>query len=78
MPSSGHFINISLVLSDLSPYYRSFDERSLVHFAENPLHLLKAYAENGEGLDRAGGFAVQVCPFTPWNSVLNSYFRLRD
>jgi len=74
MPSSGYIINASLVLTNLSPYNRSFDERSLVHFAENPLHLLKAYAEYGEGLDRAGGFAVQVCPFALWNSVLNSYF----
>lgn len=53
---------VSLVYPILTaPGYaiKSFDERSLVHFAENPLHLLKAYAENGEGLDRAGGFAVQ-------------------
>lgn len=54
---------------DFSHRNRSFDERSLVHFAENPLHLLKAYVENGEGLDRAGGFAVQVCSFVPWTSL---------
>ena len=39
---------------------RSIDERSLVHFSDNPRHLLEAYAENGEGVDRAGGFAIQV------------------
>ena len=36
------------------------DERSLVHFADNPEHLLRAYVESKEGIDRAGGFAVQV------------------
>lgn len=39
---------------------RSIDERSLVYFSDNPRHLLEAYAESGEGIDRAGGFAVQV------------------
>ncbi|KIO09550.1 hypothetical protein M404DRAFT_131877 [Pisolithus tinctorius Marx 270] len=38
---------------------REFDERSLVYFADNPRHILEAYVENGEGADRAGGFAVQ-------------------
>ncbi|KAJ8080685.1 hypothetical protein AAF712_008388 [Marasmius tenuissimus] len=38
---------------------RSIDERSLVYFADNPEHLLKAYADCGEGVDRAGGFAIQ-------------------
>lgn len=46
--------------------YRSIEERTLVYFAENPRELLEAYVESGEGLDRAGGFAVQVrfplCP----------------
>ncbi|KAI3607527.1 septum formation protein maf [Moniliophthora roreri] len=34
-----------------SPGYaiRSIDERSLVYFADNPTHLLKAYADCGEG-----------------------------
>jgi septum formation protein len=36
------------------------DERTLVHFADNPTSLLEAYVESGEGLDRAGGFAIQV------------------
>lgn len=40
------------------------DERSIVHFADNPVSLLEAYVDNGEGLDRAGGFAVQVRSFT--------------
>ncbi|KAI6098142.1 Maf Ham1 [Pisolithus sp. B1] len=38
---------------------RELDERSLVYFAENHRHVLEAYVENGEGIDRAGGFAVQ-------------------
>lgn len=29
-------------------------------FGDNPDHLLKAYVDSEEGLDRAGGFAVQV------------------
>jgi septum formation protein len=40
--------------------YRSIDERTLVHFADSPAYLLEAYADSGEGLDRAGGFAIQV------------------
>lgn len=36
------------------------EERTLVYFADSPLHVLEAYVENGEGFDRAGGFAVQV------------------
>lgn len=39
---------------------RSIEERTLVYFAENPRELLEAYVESGEGIDRAGGFAVQV------------------
>ena len=31
-----------------------------MHFADNPKELLEAYAESGEGIDRAGGFAAQV------------------
>ncbi|KAA1467277.1 Maf/Ham1 [Dentipellis sp. KUC8613] len=38
---------------------RSIEERSLVYFSDNPTYLLEAYADSGEGLDRAGGFAVQ-------------------
>ncbi|OSX59116.1 hypothetical protein POSPLADRAFT_1041261 [Postia placenta MAD-698-R-SB12] len=38
---------------------KSIEERTLVYFAENPRELLEAYVESGEGLDRAGGFAVQ-------------------
>ncbi|KAG8951247.1 hypothetical protein FRC04_006486 [Tulasnella sp. 424] len=38
---------------------KSMDERSIVHFADNPVSLLEAYVDNGEGLDRAGGFAIQ-------------------
>lgn len=39
---------------------RSIEERSLVYFSDNPTHLLEAYVDSGEGLDRAGGFAIQV------------------
>lgn len=39
---------------------REMDERTLVYFVDNPLRVLEAYVENGEGFDRAGGFAVQV------------------
>ncbi|EAU85097.1 hypothetical protein CC1G_08070 [Coprinopsis cinerea okayama7 len=44
-----------------SPGYKvqSIDERTLVYFADNPQSLLEAYVENGEGIDRAGGFAIQ-------------------
>ena len=37
------------------------DDRTLVTFSDNPVSLLKAYVDSGEGTDRAGGFAVQVC-----------------
>jgi len=39
---------------------RSIDERSLVYFADNERHTIDAYVECGEGIDRAGGFAIQV------------------
>ncbi|KAJ3485406.1 hypothetical protein NLI96_g4979 [Meripilus lineatus] len=38
---------------------KSIEERTLVYFADNPDHLLEAYADSAEGIDRAGGFAVQ-------------------
>ncbi|KAK0206899.1 inosine triphosphate pyrophosphatase-like protein [Desarmillaria ectypa] len=38
---------------------KSIDERSLVYFADNPKHIVEAYADSGEGVDRAGGFAIQ-------------------
>ncbi|KAI0077807.1 Maf/Ham1 [Panus rudis PR-1116 ss-1] len=53
---------VSLVYPVLeAPGYKikSIDERSLVYFADNSEQLLKAYVESGEGIDRAGGFAVQ-------------------
>ncbi|KZT06072.1 Maf/Ham1 [Laetiporus sulphureus 93-53] len=53
---------ISLVYPVLeAPGYniKSIEERTLVHFAENSRELLQSYAESGEGLDRAGGFAIQ-------------------
>ncbi|KAF8338587.1 Maf/Ham1 [Amanita rubescens] len=44
-----------------SPGYRtrSIEERTLVHFPDNPKHLIEAYVESQEGIDRAGGFAIQ-------------------
>ena len=39
---------------------RSIDERTLVYFADNSKELLEAYVDSGEGIDRAGGFAIQV------------------
>ncbi|OSC96967.1 Maf/Ham1 [Trametes coccinea BRFM310] len=44
-----------------APGYRikSIEERTKVYFAQNEPSLLEAYAENGEGRDRAGGFAIQ-------------------
>ncbi|KAI9431109.1 Maf/Ham1 [Lactarius indigo] len=53
---------VSLVFPVLtSPGYdiRSLEERSLVYFFDNPPSLLNAYVDSGEGLDRAGGFAIQ-------------------
>ena len=38
---------------------RSIDERTIVHFANNSEEVLTAYVDNGEGIDRAGGFAAQ-------------------
>jgi len=38
---------------------RSLEERSLVYFPDNAPNLLRAYVDSGEGIDRAGGFAVQ-------------------
>lgn len=44
-----------------SPGYKikSLSERTVVRFASNPAPLLQAYVDSGEGLDRAGGFAIQ-------------------
>ena len=41
--------------------HSSHEERSLVYFSDNSPNLLRAYVDSGEGLDRAGGFAIQVC-----------------
>ncbi|KIM39188.1 hypothetical protein M413DRAFT_447151 [Hebeloma cylindrosporum] len=38
---------------------KSIDERTLVYFADNERHIIDAYVESGEGIDRAGGFAIQ-------------------
>lgn len=39
---------------------RSLCEKTIVHFADNPYYMLKAYVDSKEGIDRAGGFAIQV------------------
>lgn len=51
------FGKVRLVTFDV---HSSMEERSLVYFSDNTQTLLKAYVDSGEGLDRAGGFAVQV------------------
>ncbi|KAJ8455202.1 hypothetical protein ONZ45_g18222 [Pleurotus djamor] len=38
---------------------KSIDERTLVYFTDNPRHIVEAYVQSGEGIDRAGGFAIQ-------------------
>lgn len=38
---------------------RTLVEQTRVHFADIPAALLEAYVESGEGIDRAGGFAIQ-------------------
>ncbi|KAG6917857.1 hypothetical protein DXG01_000762 [Tephrocybe rancida] len=38
---------------------KSIDERTLVYFSDNPQHVVKAYVDSEEGIDRAGGFAIQ-------------------
>ncbi|OBZ72991.1 N-acetylserotonin O-methyltransferase-like protein [Grifola frondosa] len=55
-------LTISAVFPVLeAPGYKikSIEERTLVYFADNSQELLDAYVASGEGLDRAGGFAVQ-------------------
>ena len=48
---------------------RSIDQRTLVYFDDNPRHIISAYVESGEGIDRAGGFAIQVrLPLLPCSS----------
>ncbi|KAH8919435.1 Maf-domain-containing protein, partial [Atractiella rhizophila] len=44
-----------------TPGYKlhSLTSQTAVHFLQNPLSLLEAYAADGEGVDRAGGFAIQ-------------------
>ncbi|EDR04082.1 uncharacterized protein LACBIDRAFT_320156 [Laccaria bicolor S238N-H82] len=44
-----------------SPGYsiKSIDERTLVYFSDSPPHIINAYVDSEEGIDRAGGFAIQ-------------------
>ena len=49
---------------------RSIDERTLVHFADHEQSVIKAYVDSGEGLDRAGGFAIQVYLYTQHSPIL--------
>ena len=37
----------------------------MVRFADNPYYMLKAYVDSKEGIDRAGGFAIQVRTLIP-------------
>ena len=46
----------------------------MVYFADCPTYLLEAYADSGEGLDRAGGFAIQVCARLSSSVTSNSTF----
>jgi septum formation protein len=47
----------------VSPGYeiKCMEERSIVYFVDHKPSVLKAYVDSGEGVDRAGGFAIQVC-----------------
>ena len=40
-------------------------ESTTVKFGDNPAEILKAYIKCGEGIDRAGGFAIQVSHPSP-------------
>lgn len=57
---------------------RSIEERTKVYFAQNEESLLRAYVESGEGIDRAGGFAIQVSPLVPFPSALLTPRRAHD
>ncbi|KAI0711849.1 Maf/Ham1 [Cerioporus squamosus] len=53
---------VSIVFPVLeAPGYKikSIEERTKVYFSQNDESLLRTYVESGEGIDRAGGFAVQ-------------------
>lgn len=50
-------------------FCRSLCERTVVRFADNPYYLLKAYVDSNEGIDRAGGFAIQVRSRPPLTSL---------
>lgn len=50
-------------------FCRSLCERTVVRFADNPYYLLKAYVDSNEGIDRAGGFAIQVSSRPPLTSL---------
>ena len=47
------------ILSAPGYQIRTVCEQTKVHFADVAAPLLQAYVESGEGLDRAGGFAIQ-------------------
>lgn len=71
------FDSRDLCVSSLEqPFYRSIDERTLVYFADNSKQLLEAYVESGEGIDRAGGFAVQVTvTYHVWSHLITAIFK---
>lgn len=39
---------------------QSISVSTIVHFFDYPKNVIQAYIDNGEGIDRAGGFAIQV------------------
>ncbi|KAJ3512007.1 hypothetical protein NLJ89_g3771 [Agrocybe chaxingu] len=56
---NGNVCEVVTGLAVVLQVQRSIDERSLVYFADSPKHIVEAYVESGEGIDRAGGFAIQ-------------------
>lgn len=45
---------------------QSISVSTIVHFFDYPKSVIKAYIDNGEGIDRAGGFAIQVSFLIPF------------
>lgn len=67
----GRFLLAYPILTSPGYRTRSIDERTLVYVADNPRHLIDAYVESGEGIDRAGGFAIQVRVWPPFAACAN-------
>ncbi|KAI5478934.1 acetylserotonin o-methyltransferase-like protein [Pseudohyphozyma bogoriensis] len=63
---NGSWVNVVTAVTLVQPQIAtpgyslaSLTATTKVEFADNPSSLLKAYVECGEGIDRAGGFAIQ-------------------